>query len=52
MEDLNTIRTLPRDLPMAREIEGLALLVMNQLYAQHTGSKKLRNDDVMISLCA
>ena len=37
---------------MEREIEGLALLVMNQLYAQHTGSTRLRNDDVMISLCA
>jgi len=37
---------------MEREIEGLALLVMNQLYAQHTGSTRLRNDDVMISSCA
>jgi len=24
---------------MAREIEGLALLVINQLFVQHTGSK-------------
>jgi len=37
---------------MAREIEGLALLVIDQLFVQHTGSKKLRNDDMLISLCA
>jgi len=36
---------------VAREIEGLALLVMNQLYAQQTGSSKLRNDDLLTSSC-
>ena len=37
---------------VTREIEGLALLVMNQLYAQQTESfKKLRNDDLLIPSC-
>ena len=37
--------------PVAREIEGLALLVMNQLYAQQTGSESLRHDDLLIPSC-
>ena len=36
---------------VTREIEGLALLVMYQLYAQQTGGNKPRNDDLLIPLC-
>jgi len=36
---------------VTREIEGLALLVMYQLYAQQTGSETLRNDDLLIPSC-
>jgi len=36
---------------VTREIEGLALLVINQLYAQQTESQKLRIDDLLISSC-
>ncbi len=38
--------------PVTREIEGLALLVLDELYAQRTESfKKLRNDDLLIPSC-
>ena len=38
--------------PVAREIEGLALRVMNQLCAQQTESYfKLRTDDLLIPSC-
>jgi hypothetical protein len=42
MEDLKNDQNKPQNVrrhAVARVIEGLALLVMNQLFAQHTGSE-------------